>query len=268
MRNYLFASLLVLLFILSGCGGVVEEPRQTEHQSAHQERSPESRNQAQEVTENQVKEDIEGLKGKVLSVVDGNTLKVRLDNGREETVRMTLIDTPETKHPKLGVQPFGKEASEFTTSRLTGKDVLLELDVQERDRYGRVLAYVWLGEQLFNQTLIEEGLARVAVFPPNTKYVDTFRKVQRKAETAGNGIWSIEDYVQEKGYAPEAAEQQSEVPEAISDRTCEGKIKGNRNSKIYHVPSGNYYDEVSEQNIVWFCTEEEAKAAGFRASKR
>ncbi|WP_053363626.1 thermonuclease family protein [Bacillus sp. FJAT-27251] len=268
MRNYLFASLLVLLFILSGCGGVVEETRQTKGQPAHQEISPESRNKAQEAAESPLKEDIEGLKAKVLSVVDGDTFKVRLDNGREETVRMTLIDTPETKHPKLGLQPFGKEASAFTTSRLTGKDVLLELDVQERDRYGRVLAYVWLEGQLFNQTLIEEGLARVAVFPPNTKYVDTFREAQRKAETAGNGIWSIEDYVQEKGYDTEAAEQQNGVPGAASDGTCEGKVKGNRNSKIYHTPSGNYYDEVSEQNIVWFCTEEEAKAAGYRASKR
>jgi micrococcal nuclease len=66
-------------------------------------------------------QDLKGLKAEVLSVIDGDTLKVRLENGREERVRLTLIDTPETKHPKVGVQPFGKEASKFTKAQLNGK---------------------------------------------------------------------------------------------------------------------------------------------------
>jgi micrococcal nuclease len=273
MRKFLFASLLVWMMLMSACGAEVDERRETEETTVGQESPAEGQNPAQEEEDNQDNKEetpaqyIQGLKAKVLSVVDGDTLKVKLDNGLEERVRMTLIDTPETKHPKLGVQPFGKEASAFTTAELSGKEVLLELDVQERDQYGRVLAYVWVGDQLFNQVLIEKGFARVAVFPPNTKYVDQFREVQKKAEKTGTGIWSIENYVQEKGYDSEAAEQRDEVP-AAGEGNCEGQIKGNKNSKIYHLPSGNFYDEVAEQNMVWFCSEAEAEAAGYRASKR
>lgn len=206
------------------------------------------------------------LKAKVLSVTDGDTIKVQLQDGSEERVRMTLIDTPETKHPRLGVQPFGKEASEFTTSKLTGKDVVLEKDVQERDQYGRLLAYVWVGDTLFNERLIEKGYARVAVFPPNTKYVDPFNSVQKKAQAAGVGIWSIENYAQEDGYNTGASEKEDLA--SPGDSECKGQIKGNTNSKIYHLPSGAHYDSVSEQNIVWFCSEGEAEAAGYRAAKR
>lgn len=208
----------------------------------------------------------EGLSAKVLSVTDGDTIKVQLGNGSEERVRMTLIDTPETKHPRVGVQPFGKEASEYTTSQLTGKDVVLELDVQERDQYGRMLAYVWVGDTLFNEVLIQKGFARVAVFPPNTKYVDQFRSIEEQARADAVGIWSIENYAQEDGYNTGATEKEDVASPANNE--CNGQIKGNKNSNIYHLPSGAHYNTVSEQNIVWFCSEDEAKIAGYRAAKR
>ena len=143
-----------------------------------------------------VKPPVNGVNANVVSVTDGDTIKVVLENGLSEKVRLILVDTPETKHPRLGVQPFGKEASAFTTKELTGKQVTLELDVEERDQYGRLLAYVWVGNSLFNEKLLEEGLARVAVYPPNTRYVDQFRNVQAIAQEAGKGIWSIENYAQ------------------------------------------------------------------------
>ncbi|WP_121613008.1 thermonuclease family protein [Mesobacillus foraminis] len=212
-------------------------------------------------------QDLKGLKAEVLSVIDGDTLKVRLENGREERVRLTLIDTPETKHPKVGVQPFGKEASKFTTAQLNGKNILLEMDVQERDRYGRILAYVWTGDQLFNEILIERGLARVAEYPPNIKYVDRFRSIQKKAQAAEIGIWSLENYAQEDGYNTTEPWDRKDS-ESAEEAACKGKIKGNENSYIYHLPDGDYYDTVHANNIIWFCTEEEAKAGGFRASTR
>jgi micrococcal nuclease len=196
----------------------------------------------------------------VTNVVDGDTIDVEID-GQEERVRLLLIDTPETKHPSKPVQPFGPEASEYTKTTLLGKNVGLEKDVSERDRYGRVLAYIWLDGQMHNEALIERGLARVAIFPPDIKHVDHFRDIQATAQQEGVGIWSIENYVQDKGY-------DSTIPDdEKKDGICVGKIKGNKNSKIYHMESGAHYDDVAAHNVVWFCTEEEAEEAGYRKSK-
>ena len=99
--------------------------------------------------------------GVVDRVIDGDTIRVRL-NGARYTVRLTGIDTPETKHPTLGVQPFGPEASAYTTARLTGATVRLDLDPagDDIDAYGRLLRYVVLasGENV-NATLIRDGYA-------------------------------------------------------------------------------------------------------------
>jgi micrococcal nuclease len=133
-------------------------------------------------------------------VIDGDTILVAFKNNREERVRMILIDTPETKHPHLGVEPFGPEASKYTKEKLYGKEVQLETDVQQRDKYGRLLAYIWVNGELYNEELINNGLARVAVFPPNTKYVRIFRSLQAIARKKKIGIWSIKDYVNDRGY--------------------------------------------------------------------
>lgn len=204
----------------------------------------------------------------VIEVVDGDTIKVKID-GKDETVRMILVDTPETKHPNKPVQPFGSEASDFTKQELNGKQVGLEFDAQERDQYGRLLAYVWTGNQLFNGVLIEKGYARVAVFPPNTKYVDQFRKIQDEARNKKAGIWSIENYATDNGFNDEAAKpkQETVAPAPQQNETC--NIKGNISSsgeKIYHMPGQAFYDKTDAEET--FCTESEAQAAGYRKSKR
>ncbi|MEK3988563.1 thermonuclease family protein [Robertmurraya sp. FSL R5-0851] len=209
----------------------------------------------------------EGLKlisANVTNVVDGDTIDVMINN-KEERVRLLLIDTPETKHPSKPVQPYGPEASEFTKKALLGKQVKLEKDISERDRYGRILAYVWLDGKMHNEALIEKGLARVATFPPDIKYVDPFLDLQQQAQINGIGIWSLENYVKENGFT----EQNSQVETNIgtSDLSCINKIKGNKNSKIFHLPNGAHYNDVAGKNIVWFCTEEEAQTEGYRKSK-
>jgi len=200
-------------------------------------------------------------------VVDGDTLKVTLEE-REETIRLLLVDTPETKHPSKPVQPFGPEASDFAKDRLEGEKVGIEIDVSERDKYGRLLAYVWIGDQMFNEMLLEEGLARVAyIYQPNVKYVDQFQKIQRQAQEEGKGIWSIEDYVQEEGFDEEAETNDSPTEEKFASEECQ--IKGNINSKgekIYHVPEGSYYEMTKAEEM--FCTKNEAEEAGFRPSSR
>jgi micrococcal nuclease len=139
------------------------------------------------------------ITAQVIDVVDGDTIHVLIDK-KKETVRLVLIDTPETKHPTKPIQPYGPEASIFTKKYLEGKEVKLEQDITRRDRYGRLLMYVWLEDRLFNQILLEKGLARVAVFPPDVKYVEAFRATQKVAQEAALGIWSLENYVKEDGF--------------------------------------------------------------------
>jgi micrococcal nuclease len=152
------------------------------------------------------------ISAKVLEVIDGDTIKV-LINGKEETVRMLLVDTPETKHPQLGEQPFGKEASNFTKQLLSGKTVQLEQDINNGpDKYGRLLYYVYVDGKSVQEQLLEKGLARVAyVYVPNVKYVDKYRDIQAKAQKAGVGIWSIENYSQEDGFHAEAVKKNGPV---------------------------------------------------------
>jgi len=138
----------------------------------------------------------------VKEVIDGDTIKVELAGGREETVRMLLIDTPETVAPGKPVQPFGKEARNYLKRTLI-KDSVIEIErgIEERDRYGRLLAYVWLDGKNVNLELVKEGLARVAyIYEPNTKYIDEFKKGEYEAKKSKKGIWSIDGYVSEDGF--------------------------------------------------------------------
>ena len=124
----------------------------------------------------------------VTRVIDGDTIEVDLD-GEIVDVRLIGIDTPETVDPSKPVGCYGPAASDFTKRMLEGQEVGIEFDVERLDRYGRTLAYVWLGDQLFNEVLVSEGFAQVSTYPPNVKYVNVFLKAQREARSAGRGLW-------------------------------------------------------------------------------
>lgn len=116
-------------------------------------------------------------KTKVIRVVDGDTIVVNY-NGVEEKVRLIGVDTPESVHPDSSKNTeAGFAASEFTKVYLTGEDVELEFDVQQRDSYGRLLAYVYLDGEMFNEKLLRTGYANIATYPPNVKYVDRFTEI-------------------------------------------------------------------------------------------
>lgn len=124
----------------------------------------------------------------VTRVVDGDTAEMLLD-GREVDVRFIGIDAPESVAPDQPVECFGRRASAYTHSRLEGRKVRLEFDVERLDRFGRTLGYVWVGDELFNETLVAEGYAVVTTFPPNVRYVDRFVEAQRSAREADRGLW-------------------------------------------------------------------------------
>ncbi len=134
--------------------------------------------------------------------IDGDT-SVFLIQGKEQKVRYLLIDTPETVKVGTPIQPFGIEASNRTKELLaTAKDIQLEINqANDYDRYGRLLAYVFVDGKLVQETLVREGLARIAFVKDNqAKYLQTVEKAQEEAKNHGLGIWSIPGYVTEKGF--------------------------------------------------------------------
>ena len=131
---------------------------------------------------------IPGAPAVVVSAVDGDTVHVRY-RGRSLDVRLIGVDTPETVDPSQPVQCFGEAASRFTARRLIGHPIHLEFDVERHDRYGRTLAYVWLGDRLFNRRLVAGGYATVSTYPPDVRYVALFEAAQRAARAEHRGLW-------------------------------------------------------------------------------
>lgn len=137
----------------------------------------------------------------LINVIDGDTAEFRI-KGKKETVRFLLIDTPETVKINTPVQPYGKEASNRTKYLLqNAKNIRLEYDDQnKRDKYNRLLAYVFIDDQLLEQILVEEGLARVAYFQGKEKYLSILQAKELIARQKKIGIWSKEGYVTKNGF--------------------------------------------------------------------
>lgn len=136
------------------------------------------------------------LAGVVVRVVDGDTVHVRLGD-RLEKVRYIGIDAPETNHPTRGLEPGGRAAAEVNRRLVGDRAVRLEPDVQLRDRYGRLLAYVWVtapdGSALMvNAELVRLGYAQVLTVPPNVRHAALFRKLAADAREHHRGLWGPE----------------------------------------------------------------------------
>jgi micrococcal nuclease len=128
------------------------------------------------------------LEGTVVRVVDGDTIHVRLGE-RVEKVRYIGVNTPEVHHPRKGEEPGGRAAMTVNRTLVDGRKVRLETDVQARDRYGRLLAYVWVGDVMVNAELLRRGYAQVMTIPPNVRHQALFVKLQRDARDAERGLW-------------------------------------------------------------------------------
>jgi micrococcal nuclease len=130
-----------------------------------------------------------GLDGTVVRVVDGDTITVRLGE-RVESVRYIGVNTPELARNGKEEQPGARQAHAANRRLVEGRRVRLELDVQARDRYGRVLAYVWVGDTMINAELLRQGYAQVMTVPPNVRHRDHFRTLERAARQARRGLWA------------------------------------------------------------------------------
>ncbi len=129
---------------------------------------------------------------KVIKVVDGDTIKVLINN-KEDTVRLIGIDTPETVDPRKPVQCFGKEASDKAKEVLTGKTISLESDPTQgnRDKYQRLLRYVFLNDLNFNKFMISSGYAHEYTYKSNPyKYQLEFIQAEKDARQNKKGLWA------------------------------------------------------------------------------
>lgn len=252
VRAALFlAAALIVQLALSGCGGANVRPiasKTTSETSAQIERTWESPTApAQTGTAEPPL-----LSGTVIRVVDGDTAHVRMADGHTEKVRFIGIDTPESTRE---IEPYGKEASRYTRKALQGRHVYLERDVEERDRYERMLAYIWterpvsrsdaeLRAKLFNARLLLDGYAQVYTFPPNVRYVDFFLGCQREARAAGRGLWAIDS---------------STEPSSKSGFVASAK------REVFHRPDCSWARKISPDNVIRFSSRNAAVDSGRRA---
>jgi micrococcal nuclease len=240
----------------------------------------------------------------VVEVVDGDTIKVRFGHGAVDTVRYIGMDTPETKDPRTSVQCFGAEAAAKNGEYVQEKTVYLERDVSERDRYDRLLRYVWVkgddgAERMVNQELVAWGYAAATSFPPDVKYQGLFRTAEQQARAEKRGLWGAcpsfgapvptatsVPVIAAPTPAPARAIAPTAGPApASSSRTGSGRaapiskddcpashpIKGNQGSRsttdwIYHMPGGASYNATDPEEC--FATEADAQAAGYRRALR
>lgn len=235
---------------------------------------------------------IVGEQVEVVSIMDGDTMKVKYD-GKVSSVRFLLIDAPEMYHKQLGEQPFGKEAQKRNRELINNaKVVSLEFDTtgDKEDKYGRLLAYVYVDGKSVQEQLIKEGLVRVGyVYNKQAAHLDDYYKAQDEAKAANRGIWQYPGYVTNRGFvkskvpgwsAGQNPDKNGSLEKSVSsneststkstsnsstktDEAC--TIKGNINAKgnkNYFLPGTNNYDNVQEEKM--FCSEEEAQKAGFK----
>ncbi|MBI5452847.1 thermonuclease family protein [Candidatus Gottesmanbacteria bacterium] len=199
---------------------------------------------------------------KVTRAVDGDTIEI--EGG--EKVRYIGIDTPETVDPRKPVQCFGIEASKKNKELVEGKTVRLEKDITDRDKYSRLLRYVWVddplagsGQVLFvNLELVKQGFANSYSYPPDIKYQKEFLAAETEAREAERGLWKA---------CPVVATPTIKVQEAPRSG-CD--IKGNISTsgeKIYHLSGCGSYAKTQideKRGERWFCSEKEAQEAGWR----
>lgn len=200
----------------------------------------------------------------VKKVIDGDTIE--LADGRK--VRYIGIDTPELAHFGNELDCYAQEAFHRNQELVAGKTVFLEKDVSDVDRYGRLLRYVWVDDLLINQQLVSEGYALARSYPPDISKQELLATAEQNARENQLGLWAKCPVNGQKAKSTVDPSQAASLSQAAgqSDNNC--SIKGNisANGHLYHLPNCPAYDQVQideNKGEKWFCTEEEAKKAGW-----
>ncbi len=191
------------------------------------------------------------LKGKVVNIADGDTLTILQNDKTQKRIRLGEIDAPESK------QAFGQRAKESLTQLCGGKNAVVQ--VQDIDRYGRVVGRVSCNGVDANTEQLHRGMAWVYDSYAKDK---SLYDVQSQAKKARKGLWAdanpVAPWLWRKGQTTARAASQT------GPKVGNGDVRGNKNSKVYHLSNCPGYTAMNPKNVQPFKTEKEARAAGFR----
>lgn len=224
------------------------------------------------------------LEGRVLRVFDGDTLLIRVE-GVEEHVRLREIDAPEvTNRRQKGQEPWGGRAKHYLQGIIQGKRVRLEIEDHDvRDKYHRILAYVFFDGLMINRAMVQSGNAFYYPSPGPGKYSRILESAEMDARRKGVGIWDRKNGLKERPAQFRERLNRDEAlfsafPQRVRNPTekktfqefpvPEGKFVGNQRSRLYHYPGSPYAKRVNPKNRIYFHSKEEAEKAGFRPAQR
>ena len=269
-KNILLSGILGFSLFLSGCSSDLKNLTQVSQQVSNvQDTSTEESSSGSKVLsyDELIKSLKSGkapdyvLKATVDRVIDGDTVKLKFEDGTNESLRILLIDTPEDTKEK---QYLGDVATSFAKKNLKKGDIVyVETDGSKTDKYGRYLGYLWYDStgnkdyKMYNEEVVREGLARVGYIYDAVRHLDKMKAAQYEAQKSKKNIWEIDGYATDKGF------NQSLTPTSDnSGGTSSKSVYANTSSKKYHSTSDAHGMKNSTK-----MSEAEAKKAGYSACK-
>ena len=271
LKSIFLSSALAISILFTGCSNgdqntVTNQTQIKDSTSSNSQVSVESNSSYQSSSKEVPKGSV---KATVDRVVDGDTMKLKLDKTKEVvTLRLLLVDTPESVKKGVDPQPYSIEASNFAKNTLVAGDtVYIEYDEGDKtDKYDRHLGYLWYYSndnsnwQMFNETLISQGYARVGYIYSQKRHLDEFYKAQDYAKSNKLNIWSVDGYVTDRGYDVDAynSNKNTSSNSSSSSSNIVYANGGSSSSNKYHSTK----DAHNMKGAVKM-TEKEAKSKGY-----
>ena len=271
LKSIFLSSALAISILFTGCSNgdqntVTNQTQIKDSTSSNSQVTVESNSSYQSASKEVPKGSV---KATVERVVDGDTMKLKLDKTKEVvTLRLLLVDTPESVKKGVDPQPYSIEASNFAKNTLkAGDTVYIEYDEGDKtDKYDRHLGYLWYYSndnsnwQMFNETLISQGYARVGYIYSQKRHLDEFYKAQDYAKSNKLNIWSVDGYVTDRGY---------DVDAYNSNKNTSSNSSSSSNNIVYanggSSSSNKYHSTKDAHNMKGAIkmTEKEAKSKGY-----
>ena len=271
LKSIFLSSALAISILFTGCSNgdqntVTNQTQIKDSTSSNSQVTVESNSSYQSASKEVPKGSV---KATVERVVDGDTMKLKLDEtGEVVTLRLLLVDTPESVKKGVDPQPYSIEASNFAKNTLkAGDTVYIEYDEGDKtDKYDRHLGYLWYYSndnsnwQMFNETLISQGYARVGYIYSQKRHLDEFYKAQDYAKSNKLNIWSVDGYVTDRGYDVDAynSNKNTSSNSSSSSSNIVYANGGSSSSNKYHSTK----DAHNMKGAVKM-TEKEAKSKGY-----
>ena len=271
LKSIFLSSALAISIFFTGCSNgdqntITNQTQIKDSTSSNSQVSVESNSSYQSASKEVPKGSV---KATVERVVDGDTMKLKLDKTKEVvTLRLLLVDTPESVKKGVDPQPYSIEASNFAKNTLVAGDtVYIEYDEGDKtDKYDRHLGYLWYYSndnsnwQMFNETLISQGYARVGYIYSQKRHLDEFYKAQDYAKSNKLNIWYVDGYVTDKGF---------DVDAYNSNKNTSSNSSSSSNNIVYanggSSSSNKYHSTKDAHNMKGAVkmTEKEAKSKGY-----